>query len=86
MSLTNCSNWSSEDLIEALNKVDKELRPIVIYTNPQDEELLTKALGDMVEQLVIKPCELVEAGKAYAFNRKALEDDIKRALNYPKEV
>lgn len=86
MSLTNCNNWSSEDLIEALNKVDKELRPLAIYVNPQDEELLTKALGDMVEQEVIKSCELVEAGKAYVFNRRSLEDDIKRALNYPEEV
>lgn len=77
MSLTNCNNWSSEDLIEALKKVDKELKPIIIYVNPQDEQLLTQALGDMVEQVVIKPCELVEAGKAYAFSRDYIEQDIK---------
>ena len=65
-------NWSAEQLKEALLKADFILRPIVIYVNPLDEQALIEALGDMQERVVIKPCEIIERGKAYAFNRKSI--------------
>lgn len=65
-------NWSAEQLKEALTKADFILKPIVIYVNPLDEQALIEALGDMQEQVIIKPCEIIERGKAYAFNRKSL--------------
>lgn len=76
------SNFTEKDLIEAIKKADIMLRPIILYVNPQDEELITKALEDVKEQIVIKPCNLVEAGKAYAFNRQDLDDYIQKGL-YP---
>lgn len=84
MAITNFNLWSEEELITALKKVDKELRPIIIYVNPHDEQLLRKALGDMIERVIIKPCDIVEIGKAYAFNRdyiKSLDP-----LNFTEEV
>lgn len=65
-------NWNAEQLKEALLKADIILRPIVIYVNPLDEQALIEALGDMQEQVVIKPCEIIERGKAYAINRNSL--------------
>lgn len=65
-------NWSAEQLKEALLKADVILRPIVIYVNPLDEQALVEALGDIKERVVIKPCEIIERGKAYAINRKSI--------------
>ena len=66
-------NWTTEQLKEALLKADISLKPIVIYCNPQDEQLLVKALEDMKNQVIIKPCEMIERGTAYAFNRERIE-------------
>lgn len=65
-------NWSAEQLKEALTKADLILRPIVIYVNPLDEQALIEALGGMQERVIIKPCEIIERGKAYAFNRQSI--------------
>ena len=65
-------NWSAEQLKEALTKADFILRPIVIYVNPLDEQALIEALGDIKERVIIKSCEIIERGKAYAFNRKSI--------------
>ena len=76
------TSFTEKALIEAIKQADIMLRPIIIYVNPQDEELIAKALEEVKEQVVIKPCNLVEAGKAYAFNRQDLDDYIQRGL-YP---
>ena len=73
MSVTNFNNFSAEDILQALKKVDRELRPVVIYVNPKDEQALTKALGDLTERVLIKSCNFIEAGNAYAFDREYLE-------------
>ena len=65
-------NWNAEQLKEALRKADFILRPLVIYVNPLDEQALIEALGDMQERVVIKPCEIIERGTAYAINRKSI--------------
>ena len=67
------SNWNYEQLKEAFLKADIRLRPIVIYVNPQDEQTLIETLGDMIKQVIIKPCEMLERGTAYAFNREYIE-------------
>lgn len=65
-------NWSVEQLKEALLKADVILRPLVIYVNPLDEQILIEALGDLNEQVVIKPCEIIERGTVYAIKRKSI--------------
>ena len=65
-------NWSAEQLKEALLKADAILRPLVIYVNPLDEQALIEALGDMQERVIIKSCEIIERGTAYAINRNAI--------------
>ena len=72
MSLTNLNEFDSEAIIQALKKLDLELKPFIVYVNPKDEQALTKALGDFKEQAVIKPCNLVEAGNAYIALRQEL--------------
>lgn len=77
MSLTNLSELDSEAIIQALKKLDIELKPFIVYVNPKDEQALTKALGDLKEQALIKSSDLIEAGKAYiALRREILEPDI----------
>lgn len=72
MSLTNLNEFDSEAIIQALKKLDLELKPFIVYVNPKDEQALTKALGDLKEQAVIKSYNLVEAGKAYIALRREL--------------
>ena len=77
MSLTNLNEFDSEAVIQALKKLDLELKPFIIYVNPKDEQALTKALGNLKEQALIKSNDLVEAGKAYiALRREIIEPDI----------
>ena len=77
MSLTNLNEFDSEAVIQALKKLDLELKPFIVYVNPKDEQALTKALGDLKEQALIKSYDLVEAGKAYiALRRDLIEPDI----------
>ena len=77
MSLTNLNEFDSEAVIQALKKLDLELKPFIVYVNPKDEQALTKALGDLKEQALIKSCDLIEAGKAYiALRREIFEPDI----------
>ena len=78
------TSWTYEELKAALLRADFILRPIVIYVNPQDEELFIKALGNLKDRVVIETCDIVEIGKAYAFNRdyiKSLDP-----LNFTEEV
>lgn len=85
MSVTNFNNFSSEAIIQALKKLDLELTPFIVYVNPKDEQTLTKALGDLKEQALIKSCDLIEAGKAYiALRRDIIEPDIS-PLNFNTE-
>ena len=85
MSVTNFNNFSSEAIIQALKKLDLELTPFIVYVNPKDEQELTKALGDLKEQALIKSCNLIEAGKAYiALRRDIIEPDI-NPLNFTTE-
>lgn len=77
MSLTNLNEFDSEAVIQALKKLDLELKPFIVYVNPKDEQALTKALGDLKEQALIKSNNLVEVGKAYiALRRDLIEPDI----------
>ena len=77
MSLTNLNEFDSEAVIQALKKLDLELKPFIVYVNPKDEQALTKALGDLKEQALIKSCDLIEAGKALiALRREIIEPDI----------
>lgn len=85
MSVTNFNNFSSEAIIQALKKLDLELTPFIVYVNPKDKQELTKALGDLKEQALIKSCDLIEAGKAYiALRRDIIEPDI-NPLNFNTE-
>lgn len=87
MSLTNLNEFDSEAVIHALKKLDLELKPFIVYVNPKDEQALTKALGDLKEQALIEPCNLVEAGKAYiALRREIIEPDIKPLQFNTEEV
>ena len=81
MSLTNLSEYNPEDVKLALKlalvKLDIASKPFIVYVNPKDEQALTKALGDLKEQALIKSSDLVEAGKAYiALRRDLIEPDI----------
>lgn len=85
MSVTNFDNFSSEAIIQALKKLDLELTPFIVYVNPKDEQELTKALGDLKEQALIKSYDLIEAGKAYIVLRRDIIDPDISPLNFNTE-
>ena len=63
------TQWTSEEIKNALEDLDKMMRPYVVMVHPSRVKEFEAAVGDIV---VIKPAP-VSIDKAYAFSREEWE-------------
>lgn len=64
---------TSEEIKQALEKMDVLLRPFAIVCNPVDANLFKEALPDLDERMKLYTSSVIDPGQAYIINRSQLE-------------
>ena len=63
-----------EDIKKMIDEYDKICRPLVVFINPEDAELLREAFPHIEDELMFRESFAVERGKCFAAKRKDLDN------------
>lgn len=64
---------SKEKILKKLHEMDLELRPNIIFVNPEDFEEIKNAIPEIEEKFILEKNNCIERGKMYLMKRKDLE-------------
>ncbi len=73
----NRSMVTIEDIKKTLDDYDKICRPLIVFLNPEDAELLREAFPNIEKEVVFRETISVERGKCYCVERKIFDDYFK---------
>lgn len=64
---------TKEEFLKKLYEMDLELRPNIIFMNPEDFEEIKNAIPEIEEKCILEKNNCIERGKMYLMKRKDLE-------------